>query len=397
MLKLSSGGATCVRAVIVSAIMVAVAVGATGGLVSPSFAAEAGDKQKKATMVDVDEVRRAPALRTAPVIGRLVAIRSGVVAARIGGPIGEMKVKVGDRVKKGQVLAVLVKDSLEWKYRLQQARTAKAIAALKTAKARLQLRRQELKRLKGLKKSAAFSQARFDDKTQQKVEAKSAAAEADSAVKSAAAETKLAEIDLYNADVRAPYSGVISQRRKAAGAYVKAGEGVVGMVDDGSLEIEANVPAKRLAGLTPGTKVSFRLDGKGNYTATVRALVPDENPLSRTRRVRFVPDFASKEDKGGKANSLAAGQSVTLAVPTGTMRQVITVHKDAILKRKGMSVVFVIGTGNAAMPRPVTLGEAVGGRFIVLGGLKPGELVVVRGNERLRPGQKVRFKGKGSS
>ena len=197
-----------------------------------------------------------------------------------------------------------------------------------------------------------------------------------------------------SADIRAPYGGVITQRRTVAGAYVKAGEGVVGMIDDGSLEIEADVPANRLAGLAPGTKVSFRLDGRGTYRATVRARVPEENPLSRTRRVRFVPDFP---DSAGNANNLAAGQSVTLAIPAGTVRQVITVDKDAILKRKGRSVVFVVGAGNAAIPRPVKLGEAVGGRFVVLGGLKPGELVVVRGNERLRPGQKIRFKGSGSS
>ncbi len=391
--RLSSGGgpATRARFVLASAMMAAVVTFAVaGGVVLPAFATEAGGKQKKATPVDVDEVRRASAVQTVPVIGRLVASRSGVVAARIGGPIGEMKVKVGERVEKGQVVAVLVKDTLEWKSRLQQARTAKAIAALKTAKARLQLRRQELKRLKGLKKSAAFSQARFDDKAQQVVEAQSTVAEADGAAKSAEAELKLAEINLYNADVRAPYGGVVTRRRTAAGAYVKEGDTVISLVDDGSLEIEADVPENRLAGLAPGTRVSFRLAGKGAYSATVRARVPDENPLSRTRRVRFVPDFA------GKAKGLAAGQSVTLAVPAGTMREVLTVDKDAILKRKGMSVVFVVGKGNAAMPRPVKLGEAIGGRFVVLGGLKPGELVVVRGNERLRPGQKISFKNKGS-
>jgi RND family efflux transporter MFP subunit len=394
--KLSSGGgrAARARAVLISVMLACVVTFAMiGTVVLPAFAAETGGKQKKATAVDVDEVRRVPAAQTVPVIGRLVASQSGVVAARIGGPIGKMEVQVGDRVEKGQVVAVLVKDSLKWKYRLQQARSATAEAALKTAKARLQLRRQELKRLRGLKKSAAFSQARFDDKAQEVVEAESAVGEADGAAKSAMAELKLAAINLYNADVRAPYGGVVTQHRTVAGAYVNTGDAVVSMVNDNSLEIEADVPANRLAGLAPGTRVSFRLAGKKTYSATVRARVPDENPLSRTRRVRFVPDFTGK---AGKAKGLAAGQSVTLAIPAEAMRQVLTVDKDAILKRKGMSVVFVVGAGNAAMPRPVKLGEAVGGRFIVLGGLKPGELVVVRGNERLHPGQKIRFKSRGS-
>ena len=58
--------------------------------------------------VDVDEVRIEPLSQTVPVIGRLVARQSGVVAARIGGPVADMQVSVGDRVKKGDILGVLI-------------------------------------------------------------------------------------------------------------------------------------------------------------------------------------------------------------------------------------------------------------------------------------------------
>ena len=79
-------------------------------------------------------------------------------------------------------------------------------------------------------------------------------------------------------------------------------------------------------------------------------------------------------------------------IPVGEAREVVTVHKDAILNRPNGSVVFVVVDGQA-MIRPVMLGESVGSRVAVSDGLAPGDLVVVRGNERLRPGQPVRHNG----
>ena len=99
--------------------------------------------------------------------------------------------------------------------------------------------------------------------------------------------------------------------------------------------------------------------------------------------MRFTPRF------NGDHKYLATNQSVTLHIPAGPTRTVVTVHKDAVLNRSEGALVFVVVNG-VARPRPVRLGEAVGGRFEVIDGLKPGEKVVVRGNERLRPGQKVR-------
>jgi multidrug efflux pump subunit AcrA (membrane-fusion protein) len=83
---------------------------------------------------------------------------------------------------------------------------------------------------------------------------------------------------------------------------------------------------------------------------------------------------------------------VTLRIPIGPARQVLSVHKDAIIKRQGQDIVFVVA-GEGVESRPVQLGVAVGGRFEVLSGLSQGDRVVVRGNERLRPGAKVRVVG----
>jgi multidrug efflux pump subunit AcrA (membrane-fusion protein) len=102
--------------------------------------------------------------------------------------------------------------------------------------------------------------------------------------------------------------------------------------------------------------------------------------------VRFIPTFE------GEKRPLAAEQSVTVHVPVGAARNVLSVHKDAVTRRGSQSLVYVVEDATAEL-RSVQLGEAVGNRFEVRGGLQAGDTVVVRGNERLQPGDRVRVGG----
>jgi RND family efflux transporter MFP subunit len=356
------------------------ALALVAGMLGPAWA------QGEAMLVRVDTVRQVPLSQTVPVIGRLVAQQAGVVAARINGPIEAFSVEVGDRIEAGQPIAVLNAAALEARRDLYAGKLNEAHAELSIKQAELALARQDYKRLGKLKKSAAFNQARFDDARQKVAIAKAEVRQAETAIAAAKADLGLAEINLYNAVIPTPYAGVVTERLTEAGAYVQTGDPVIRMIGDRTLEIEADVPFQYLGGLKPGIEVGLRLDDGTSHSAVVRALVPSENPLTRTRAVRFVPDI------GETLRPLAHEQSVTLRVPIGPARRVLSVHKDAIVKRRGKDIVFVVA-GEGVEARPVQLGAAVGSRFEVLKGLKRGDRVVVRGNERLRPGAKVRVVG----
>lgn len=332
--------------------------------------------------VRVDAVRSEPLAQTVPVIGRLVARRSGVVSARINGPVNEVLVEVGDRIEAGQVLARLDATVLQARRTLSAAELAEATATRKARVAARDLARQELKRQEGLRSSAAFNKSRLDEAVQQLAMAEAQIAEAAANAQTYDVELRLADINLYNAEVRALYDGVVTERMTEAGAYVQVGDPILSMIADRTLEIEADVPFRRLSGLPPGTAVSVRLDDGTAHEAVVRAAVPQENPLTRTRAVRFIPAFGTTE------KPLAGGQSVTVLVPSAAPRQAVTVHKDAVIKRGPEAIVYVAAEGTAEL-RPVRLGDAVGSRLEVLGGLAEGDLVVVRGNERLRPGDSI--------
>lgn len=337
------------RAVLSATVGVALA----GWLFSPAYVAA-----EEPGFVRVDEVRTEPLSRTEPVIGRLVPRRSGVVAARRGGPVGEVRVSVGDRVAKGDVIAVLVSDSLRAQLDLRRAELRAAMLDYG--------RQRKLRR----RRSAALSEARYDTAEQE--------------VAKARANLRLAEIALEYATIRAPYDGVVTIRHTEIGSYLTAGQAVVTLVNDKAMEVEADVPANRIAGLTKGRVVDIAFADKGRYQAKVRAVVPQENPRTRTRAVRF------EILTNGRAAAMASNESVTVYIPIGRPRQVLSVNKDAVISRGGKTLVFLVDRGQAKI-RPVRLGVAVGSRFEVLSGLKPGDLVVVRGNERLRPGQRVRF------
>jgi len=335
--------------------------------------------QGRATRVSVDVVTTAPIVQTVDVLGRLVSRQGGVVAAQVAGPIVALTAQVGDAVEKGDTIAEININELLARQSVWQSEVQRAEALVTTRKAESKLARQTLKRLEKLNSTRTVDRASYDDARQQQVIAGARLGEAQSAAESARANLQLAEVYLENRRVLAPYTGIISNRITEVGSYVRVGDGVVEMLGNGNLEIEADVPVDRLAGLAPAAEVEVLINDKP-VVARVRAIVPVENPRTRARAVRFTAPL--------DASGYAVGQTVVVKIPVGAARNIMAVHKDAIIRRGANAIVYVV-VDNIANPRPVELGEAVGVKFEVLSGLADGDSVVIRGNERLRPGASV--------
>lgn len=338
---------------------------------------------QQAALVSVDEVIRSPLSQTTPVLGRLVAQQRSDVAALVKGPVAEISVQIGDVVKQGDALVSIQNSRIRQTRNLQAALIQQARANLSAAKDAQALSEQEYERLKRLKSSAAFSAAKLEDKLLEVAETNSKVAVAEAAVAAAQANYALADIDLERTIIKAPFNGVVTEKYTEAGSYVNTGDPVVSLINYEDLEIEADVPSDRLSGLISGRVVQIELAGYARLDAVVRAVIPDENVLTRTRAVRFT--------LGVEANilkQLAAGQPAIVHVPIGDVRDVTSVHKDGVMAKDGGYSVYVVEEKKASL-RIVTIGDAVGERFEVLSGLSAGDMVVVRGNERLRPDQDV--------
>lgn len=337
-----------------------------------------------ATLVDVDEVRQEPLSQTIPTIGRFVAKRTALVAGPVPGTVMRVHVDVGEQVRAGQIIAELDTSTKEAESAVIAGQIAQIRADLEFSQAELTLAEQELARQTRLKSSGAFSMSKFETAQQQVLKAKARIARDKALLKTRRASMALNDLAIARAKIKAPFAGIVLERRVEAGNYLKSGDVVIKLLSKDALEIEVEIPSVRLPGLIPGTVLNASLEDGRKLKAKVRAVLPVENPLTRTRPVRFIPEWSEIPD------NIAESQSVTLDVPVGAARIILTVHKDAIVRKQGNDVVYVVKDGKAEQ-RIIKLGIQSGNRIEVLEGLKAGEKIVVRGNERLRPGEKVRI------
>ena len=287
-------------------------------------------------------------------------------------------------MRRGDVLVVINSDRFQSQSDRQLAVVEQRQAGVAIAAADQQKTAQEMARIEQLRAGPAFSQKRYDDMVLEMTIREATLADRKAQLAQAIELLNYAGIDLRDAVIRAPYGGVVTERYVEVGAFVAASSPVIRLVNVANIEIEVDVPSDRLAGLEIGQTLGIVLDDGTRHSAIVRAVIPVENPLTRTRPVRLTPAFATT------VRAPALNQSVTVAVPIGRAGRVLTVHKDAVVRPDGEATVFVID-GGTVQPRKVVLGASVGQRFIVLAGLQAGERVVTRGNEQLRAGQRVRI------
>ena len=332
--------------------------------------------------VTVAAVERRMMAETVPVFADVVTARDGVIASRVSGTVSEVHVLAGVMVREGEELVTLDTELAEIELRQAVARLAEAIAGVETAAARQNRLNDALRRIERLRETAAFSQGRFEEAEGELFTSNGQFAEAEARV--ATAEAAIAEVRyrIDRAVIRAPFSGAVLETLTNPGEFIASGAPVARLLDTRALEIEAAVPSAYIATLTEGTVLrGFAADGR-ELNLSLRAVLPVEDRSTRTRAVRFVP---AGEDAGVL---VAVGQSVTVEVPVEVPREALAVPKDALVQAQGGWTVFVAADG-VAEPRSVQIGAALGEWFEVLGGLEPGEEVVIRGNERLRPGQPI--------
>lgn len=343
------------------------------------LAAPAGAQGRPAAVV-TETVEERLLAETLPVFGQLVASRDSAVAARVAGIVDEVAVLVGDRVSEGATLAVLDTELAQIELAQALAEIEEANAGIAVAEAQLGRAQDVLDRAEGLRNTASFSAARLDDASSDLAAATGQLNQARARLLNAEAAEQRARYTLDRARITAPFEGVVLSVEADPGQFISVGAPVARVIDIGALEVEAQVPAQFAPAIPDGATVLGVSEAGAPLELKVRAILPTESVSTRTRPVRLSGDFSVL------GATLAVGQSITLQVPVSPPREALSVPKDALVQDAQGWTVFVNADGTA-QPRPVRIGVAMGDRFEVLAGLSAGEAVVVRGNERLRPGQ----------
>jgi len=299
--------------------------------------------------------------------GNIMAWQEASIGTQANGlRLIEVKVNVGDTVRRGQALASFAADTVEAELAHSRAAVAEADVALAEAAANAE-------RARVLMESGALSA----QKIQQYLNAeRTARARRDGA----RAVERTQQLRLVQTRIAAPDDGVISARVAAVGAVVPAGQELFRLIRGGRLEWRAEVAAADLVKLKPGQKVRVMPTGGDAIEGRVRMLAPVVD--IQTRNGLVYVDLSTSDT--ARAGMFARGE-----FEIGTS-EVMTLPQSAVQLREGFSYVMRVGPDSRVVQTKVTPGRRSGSRVEIVGGLDSQDRVVASGAAFLGDGDLVR-------
>ena len=357
------------------------------------------------------------------VTGTVEAMASTVLSSEVDGYLAELSVDEGDTVTKGQVLAQI--RALPYHYALKQAEAlvradqerlrelqkgtreediAMAKANLAKAEVAAEIANKNYTRSRSLLEKKIISDEEFDEAHERWEEAQAVlevekatyeralagareeeigAAEARAAASEAQA--AVAKDRLERTTIRAPFDGVITAKHTEVGSWVSVGDGVFDLDTTSRVRVRVDIPETYYGQIVIGSDMSITFDSVPNQTfvGKVTKKIPRASGRSRA--------FPIKVDVDNSEGHLASGMlaRVMLETPHSGESSVI-VPRDALVPR-GPNHILVRVQDKDGQPiaeiLPVKPGRYFGEAVEVFGDLRAGDRVVVRGNERIRPGQ----------
>jgi len=341
---------------------------------------------------------RAQALLNAS--GYVTPRRRATVAAKVTGRVEQIYAEEGLQVKSGQVLALL--DCSQPDAALKSARADRDAtnAALSDLEVQLGNADRELARAKSLRAAGVNSSQALDSAQTLADSLRSRIALTKEQTRAGEARINMAQQDVENCTLRAPFDGKVVSKDAQRGEIVSpvsAGggftrTGIATVVDMSSLEVEVDVNESYIARVTAGQKVISTLDAYPDWQipSTVRTVIPTADRQKATVKVRVSFDKLDPRilpDMGVKVAFLSDEPRKNSNAPVARA----IVPRSAVQTDGGTSVVFLVKDQKLER-HAVTLGRDQGSDVEILAGISPGDNVVIRGAENLHDGQAVAVK-----
>ena len=299
--------------------------------------------------------------------GNIAAWQEASVGTEANGlRLAEVRVNVGDVVKRGQVLATFAPETMQADVAQTRAAVAEAEATLAEASANAQ-------RARGLQATGALSESVINQYL-------TAERTAQARLEAQRSMAQMQQLRLKQTQVLAPDAGVISSRSATVGAVLPAGQELFRMIRQGRLEWRGEVTASDMASLKPGMPVVVTPANGAGLQGTVRMVAPTVDPHTRNGLV-YVDLPASGTARAGM---FARGE---FEIGSGSG---LTLPQSAVLLRDGFSYVLRVGTDSKVTQAKVSVGRRVGDRIEITGGLDAAARVVAAGGGFLGDGDTVR-------
>lgn len=328
----------------------------------------------------VETVRSAAVPESLEAAGTVKARMSAVVSARIAGTVSVVRVREGDRVRKGELLVRLDAQENMATAAMASAGSDEAQRGLDEALARKKLTDVTFERYQNLYKEQAVTRQEFDTRQTEKELAAQGVARAEARLRQAREGARAASAMAGYTRIVAPISGVISFKQVDLGTTVFPGQSLMTIEDDGSYQLDLAVPESLAPRIRPGTPVQVALDALNmNFGARIAEVVPSADPGSRTFTVKIL-----LAQKGLKSGMFGRG-----AISLGTSVNRIVVPKKAVVERGALTSVWVVAADKTVRMRLVKTGKTVNDRAEIVSGLTDGERVVTDGLEKVSEGTRI--------
>lgn len=321
--------------------------------------------------VSVATVKAGVVAPQAEFIGTVFFQEVSDVASELSGLVEVVRFEEGQRIKKGQVLIELGSDLLNKRLRATSATYEQALSELEIA-------RIELKRREKLFKTKSISEQSYDEN-------RFRVRGMEKRASSLKAEVERIEIELQKKIIRAPFDGIVIKRQVDRGEWLAEGATVAILAKDDVVDIVVDVSEEFIPFVQVGMPVKATVSGK-ELSGSIIAVVPRGDIATRTFPVKI---------RTLNTLALIEGMSARVVLPTAKPKKTLVVPRDAVIPVFGQTVVYAVKDSKAQMI-PVSV---IGYQDLIAGiegqGLAEGMQVVVKGNERLRDGQRVSIIGQG--
>lgn len=362
---------------------------------------EAAARSIKTTTVTEQSTRRA-----LEVVGTLAAEDEVTVSSQAEGVVRRVLADLGDQVKSGQPLVEIDREKLEYGLAQQRAELQRALTRygasengqlppteqtpdVRRALAELEQAKQARTRAEELHRRQLIPQQSLEDT---ETALKSKQAQYDAAlhnarnlradIDAADAAAKLADRQLRDSFIRAPFDGYVQKRLVSPGALVRSETPVMTVVRMNPLKLLAEIPERMAPWVKVGQPLELRVDafpGK-TFTATVARISPAVNTQTRT--------FAFEASTPNPDADLKPGTFARAHLETALVEPTLTVPYEALQYRYGVYRAFVVN-GEQVVMKELKTGDRIGDRMEVLDGLKLGEVIAASDVDTLADGQKV--------
>lgn len=344
--------------------------------------------------------------RAVEVVGTLAAQEEVTISAQTEGTVSQIRADLGDRVHGGQVLIEIDREKASYKLAQQKAAFERALAKygvtrpgqlppieqtpdVQKAAAELAQAQQSFERADELNRRQLLPRQQLDD-ADANLRSKKATYESSlqtaknlrADIDASDATMKLADRELRDTSIRAPFDGYVQKRLVSLGEFVKTQAPVMSVVRVDPLKVTAEMPERMAPWIQVGQSVDLRVDAFPDkpITGTVSRISPSVNAQTRA-----FPFEARVPNPGAL---LKPGTFARVHIETSRVDHVLTLPSAALQYRYGVSRVFVVN-GDRLAVRELKIGDRVGDRIEIVSGVKAGEPVAVSDAESLADGIKV--------